>query len=182
MSYTPTTFADLAAWQLTVQNEVQIGGSSPFPLMTANDAALYGATLTFGTDVAIFIGVPKDLKTLYPYQCWLTPLSENVYRKTLGGYVFDEIEVAIVVAGNWTTNAYAVQKQIYAIRDVFETVIAKHAEQPNAAEVVGAKWGASGSSGSHGFYMLEEIGYGWYCWRTTRWMRRQWIVQGNVQQ
>ncbi len=178
----PQTFNDLQAWQLTVQNEVLIGGTSPFPLLSSADATLYGATATPGTDRAIFLGVPKDTTTNYPYQCWMTPIGEKVYRKALGGIIFDEIEVYILVRGNWTTNGYAVQKQIWAIRDALHPIIAKHAEQPGATEVYAARWDPSGKGGPQGFFMDPGLGLEWYCWGTTRWIRRQWSVSGGVVQ
>jgi len=169
----------LKAWQATVQNEVLVGGVSPFSTFTNADAALYGATGNPG-DAAIYIGFPpKDIKTIYTTQCWIMPLSESV-RWRNNPHVFDESNVYCLVLGYYVANYYSVTQNMVSIRDVFHTVIGAHAEQPNDTLVTAAKWG-SVSGHANGFFMTEEIGRDWLCWGATRWMRQQWSVKNNIQ-
>lgn len=180
MAIAPQTWKMLQGFQNTIQREVLVGGVSPFTAFSAADQVTYGANPNGTITNAIYLGVPIDLTTSYPYQCWITPTDETVKWRT-NPRVDDWIDVYLCVLGLYKTNRYATFQQMIAIRDAVHPVIAAHAEQPNAPMVSAATWGPPGQTRNQGFFFSEWIGRDWLCWGATRKMRQEWNVSGNIQ-
>lgn len=170
----PNTWSVLQNAQALVQSSIQINSASPFTLFSAEDQAKYGSTN------AIYIGSPKDMNVAYQYQCHLVATSENVYRRSFGGKVWDELLVNIRVWGNNQSDWYATEQQMFAIRDVFQQMLMQHAELPGSNVVQASKEEARGAGGMNGFFFAQELGFDWYCWGTTWWFKSQWNVSTGI--
>lgn len=185
MAISPQTFKALQGIQWRIQNEVKVGGVSPFAIWNAagssanpggvSDATRYGTNPNGTIANAIYIGFPKDFTTSYSVQCAIIPNDDLVYWRS-NPRVFDELNVYLRCWFYYKDDWYGMIQAAFAVRDALQTVILQHAMQPTVAEVVAAKEKNTAKGLPTGYFFDEILGNDWYCYATTWWHRQEWSV------
>jgi len=150
MASAPQTWKSLQAAQWIIQNEVLVGGVTPFSLFgtigNGNNPGNVSDQVRFGTNPfgsvtsAIYIGVPKDWQTLYGSQCHLVPSNEVEYRRGAGGKIWLEQYTHTRIYMKADVDYYATMQTLINAVDVAHTILMRHAEDPNAEDVLGLGW------------------------------------------
>lgn len=173
---TPGTLAILQAMQSIILGEAQVGGVSPFAVLSASDQARYSVSR------AVFIGKPKDFADAYLPQCnlWIPPSDESRQVTQLAGYagrVMAWIEVIGQAFVDMRSDWYAGEQQILAIRDAIWPAVLKHellgASAPSVIE-------AQAEEG-RGLCYETVAGVEYRCFEWRWLVRQQWsIASGRI--
>lgn len=191
MASAPQTFNVLMGIQWRIQNEVKVGGLSPFTAWnhaasisnpgSESDFTRYSTNPNGTITNAIYAGFPKDFTTSYPVQCAIIPNDDKVYWRA-NPRVYDEMNFYIRCWFYYKDDWYGVMQTALAVRDQLQTVIMQHAELTTVAEVEAAKQMNSAKGLGVGFFFDEMLGNDWLCYATTWWHRQQWNVpSGQIQ-
>lgn len=192
MPFAPQSWTVLQAIQSRIQQEVLVGGVSPFSLFNTapnasnptgeSDAVRYGTNPNGNCANAIFIGVPKDWPSpkLYPKMCHIIPPYHRMSsRHAFGGKTWDWSHIYIRFVFDRTLDWYQAQQDILAAADAAYTVFATHAEMPNASGVQASILDAPGQIPA--YHHDEAIGAAYECWGFVWRLKQEWTVSGGVQ-
>ena len=192
MPSAPNTVAVLQAIQYRIQQEVLVGGVSPFTLFSTtpsssnngqSDAVRYGTNPNGNCANAIYIGVPKDWPSqrLYPRMCHvIPPPTRDVQRHALGGKVWDWAEVYIRFLFSRKDDWYQTQLDLIAAADVMYGVLTRHAELPGANTVQATTPMKSGQLPA--YHHDGMIGEEYDCWGFLWRVKQEWTVSGGIVQ
>ena len=172
MATAPQTWNVLTSIQATIQNEVKVGGVSPYTPFIPGDATAYGATN------AIYVGVPKDFKPLYTAQCWVVPPThQKIYRRANGGPVFEEDRIQITHLFLAKTGYYAQMQACVNATDALTPVLLKHCDTTWGATVY-ASWILE-DAGVSRYYYTNDAGEDWLAWGTTLVITQRYVIPGG---
>src|SRR6185312_5578320 len=187
MASGPNTLNVLQSIQYRIFTEVLVSSASPFTswALTPNpdnpgsvsDYTRFGTNRQGQVTTAIYIGMPKVPNPNYPVQCHIIPpFQGQIYRKSMGGKVFDEQSIYIrflsLNVGDWYDN----QISMMALRDVAVPMIQRHAEMPGGIAPTASKEMPGGNGMPTGYNRVEVIGREWDTWGFVWWVRQEYTL------